>query len=298
MSEPPERIRRLSEQRAAARAQRDFALADALRAEIEGAGWRVVDGPDGFELLAMPEPEPEPRVRVEDVGSILEESSTHDATVHWLAEGWPRDVLRGIESFERHRRGRRLQHVVVETAGDDIEWPAGVEVIRLARDPGFASARNAGLRRTSGRIALIVDASIEATGDVLGPIERALADPSVGVVGPFGVTSRDLEAFEGADGPDVDAIEGYLMGLRRDLLHEVRFDRKFRFYRAADIDLSFQVKALGLRAVRIEVPVRRHAHRRWEATDPQERWRLSKRNYYRFLDRFRGRTDLLVTPPD
>jgi hypothetical protein len=46
--------------------------------------------------------------------------------------------------------------------------------------------------------------------------------------------------------------------------------------------------------VRVPVPVRRHEHRRWAATSQADRERLSKRNYYRFLDKFRGRTDLLV----
>jgi hypothetical protein len=40
----------------------------------------------------------------------------------------------------------------------------------------------------------------------------------------------------------------------------------------------------------------------WQGTEPAERDRLSKRNYYRFLERFRGRTDLLVdaseAPPE
>ena len=39
------------------------------------------------------------------------------------------------------------------------------------------------------------------------------------------------------------------MAFRRDLVAGgVRFDEKFRFYRTADIELSFQVKAMGLRA--------------------------------------------------
>ncbi len=237
-------------------------------------------------------------MRVEDIGSVLDEPPSDDVTVHWLAEGWPEDVRRGIDSFRRHEGGRAVQHVVVEAAPAPPDaWPEGVEVIRLERDPGFGSARNAGLRMSRGRLVVIVDGSVEATGDVLGPLERALADPSVGVVGPFGVVTGDLESFEEAEGPDVDAVEGYLMALRRELLERVRFDRKFKFYRAADIDLSFQVKALGLGARRVDLPVRRHEHRRWAATDPHERWRLSKRNFYRFLDRFRGRTDLLVRPP-
>lgn len=298
MSPVPEDMRRLADERAERRREGDYEAADALRDLILERGWVVRDRPDGYDLEVASEPEPLPRVRVEDVGSVLVEPPSDDVTVHWLAEGWPEDVRRGIDSFRRHEGGRAVQHVVVEAVeAPPGAWPKGVDVIRLERDPGFGSARNAGLRMSRGRLVLIVDGSVEATGDVFGPVERALADPSVGVVGPFGVVTEDLESFAEAQGPEVDAVEGYLMALRRELLEQVRFDRKFKFYRAADIDLSFQVKALGLGARLVDLPVRRHEHRRWEAANPHERWRLSKRNFYRFLDRFRGRTDLLVRPP-
>jgi hypothetical protein len=87
------------------------------------------------------------------------------------------------------------------------------------------------------------------------------------------------------------------MAFRRDLVEKgLRFDEKFRFYRTADIELSFQVKARELRATVTPVPVRRHEHRMWAATPQAERDKLSKRNFYRFLDRWRGRIDLLVAP--
>jgi hypothetical protein len=38
----------------------------------------------------------------------------------------------------------------------------------------------------------------------------------------------------------------------------------------------------------------KHEHRLWEATEPGERDRLSRRNLYRFLDRWGKREDLLV----
>jgi len=38
----------------------------------------------------------------------------------------------------------------------------------------------------------------------------------------------------------------------------------------------------------------KHEHRLWEATEPAERDRLSRRNLYRFLDRWRDRTDLMA----
>jgi GT2 family glycosyltransferase len=86
------------------------------------------------------------------------------------------------------------------------------------------------------------------------------------------------------------------MAFRRDVLRRVGpFDERFRWYRTADIEWSFRVKDAGLRAVVVDVPVRRHEHRMWAATPPPDRDRLSKRNYYRFLERFRGRTDLLVS---
>jgi len=93
----------------------------------------------------------------------------------------------------------------------------------------------------------------------------------------------------------VDAIEGYLMAFRREVLASAGFfDEKFRFYRTADIEYSFRVKDQGLKAVVVPVPVMRHEHRMWANTPEDERSRLSKRNYYRFLDRFRGRLDLCV----
>ena len=42
----------------------------------------------------------------------------------------------------------------------------------------------------------------------------------------------------------------------------------------------------------------RHEHRGWTSLPEAERDRLSKRNFYRFLDRWRDRPDLLLYPHD
>jgi GT2 family glycosyltransferase len=97
------------------------------------------------------------------------------------------------------------------------------------------------------------------------------------------------------------------MAFRRAVVVEAGgFDERFSFYRSADLELSFRLKDAGYRAVVVpELPLVRHAHRRWEATPAEERQRLSKRNFNRFLERFRGRFDLCVdaagsapTPPE
>jgi len=285
---------RLARERAERRAARDFAAADALRERIAALGFTVTDTADGYELRRVPVPAVR-RITPAEVPSALRDPPDHDATVHWLAEDWPEDVLRGIASFRAPAPARSVQHVVVESVPAEVEWPERVEVLRLREDPGWARARNAGLPRTRGMIAVIADGSIEATGDWLGPLEGALANPTVGVTGPFGLVTEELHEFVPSPGPECDAIEAYVLAVRRELLETgLAFDPRFRFYRSADIDLSFRVKDRGLRATVTPLPLVQHEHRRWWSTPPEVRRKLSKRNYYRFLDRWRGRTDLTV----
>jgi cysteinyl-tRNA synthetase len=287
-------------ERASARASRDFAAADALRDRIAASGWTVVDDPTGYRLepAADGTVEPPTRRRGVDVPSVLGDAPDRDVTVQWVCEGWPEDIERAIVAFRAQEGGRSVQYVVADvTDREPSAWGEGVDVVWLEAGTGWAAARNAGLRRTRGRTILLADGSVEPTGDVLGPLERALADPGVGICGPFGIVTRDLRQFDEARTGDVDAIEGYLLALRRETLLEAGlFDEKFRWYRTADIEFSFRVKDLDRRATVVDVPVARHAHRMWFETPPEDRARWSKRNFYRFLDRFRDRWDLLVDP--
>jgi cysteinyl-tRNA synthetase len=298
MPEAPEEVVRWAEERAAARAARDFGGADAIRERIASAGWSVVDEPDGgFRLEPDPAPPPA-RQRPQEVISLLEDEPDVDVTVHWVNEGWPEDIERAIGAFRAHEEGRSVQYVVADvTEREPTAWPDGVDVVWLEDGTGWGAARNAGLKRTRGRTVVVADGSVEPTGDVFGPLESALEDPGVGVVGPFGIVTRDLRQFDQADGGDVDAIEGYLMAFRREtLLAAGFFDEKFRWYRTADIEYSFRVKDLDRRATVVDVPVTKHTHRMWFETPPKQRATWSKRNFYRFLDRFRDRWDLLVDP--
>ncbi len=300
MPEAPAEVVRLAEERAAARSSRDFSTADALRDRIAEAGWAIVDEPDGFRLEPATRPDEHPRVRLRpgDVDSVLDREPDVDATVHWVCEGWPEDIERAIAGFRGNEGGRSVQYVVADvTDREPAAWGDGIDVVWLEEGTGWGAARNAGLKRTRGRLVLVMDGSVEPTGDVFAPLEEALSDPDVGVCGPFGVVTRDLRQFDEASGGDVDAVEGYLMALRREtLLAAGLFDEKFKWYRTADIEFSFRIKDLDRRATVVEVPVKKHEHRMWFETKPEDRARWSKKNFYRFLDRFRDRWDLLVDP--
>jgi GT2 family glycosyltransferase len=160
---------------------------------------------------------------------------------------------------------------------------------------GTAGGRNVALKQARGQFVVMLDTSVEVTGDIFAPLRKLLADETVGVVGRWGVVTTDMREFSEAEASGgVDAVEGYLMAFRRDVLREAGLlDEKFRFYRHLDLDFSYAVRSHGYRAViDTKLRVKRHEHVEWTATPPEERERLSKRNFYRFLRKWAGREDV------
>ena len=98
-----------------------------------------------------------------------------------------------------------------------------------------------------------------------------------------------------------DAIEGYAIAFRRaDVAARGPLDEHFRFYRNLDIWWSLVLRDEGegtapRRAVAVELPATRHEHRGWTSLPEAERDRLSKRNFYRIIDRFGSRKDLAAS---
>ena len=287
MADVPSEVRRLADERAGARAAKDFERADDLRDRLAAAGWTVTDVSDGTYELTPVEIAPS-------------DAFVAEVSLHWVCEGWPEDIDRAIAAFRLRAAERDLRFVVADVTGQPPgRWGSDVEVVGVPREAGWAAARNAGLAHARSDIVVALDPSVEPAGDALGPLVTALEDRAVGLVGPFGIVTTDLREFTEAPGPGpCDAIEGYLMAFRRDVLQEVGgFDEGFRWYRSADIEWSFRVKDAGYRVEVVEVPVTRHEHRMWTSTSADERERLSKRNFYRFLDRYRDRWDLLGPGP-
>jgi hypothetical protein len=304
----PDDVLSLAHDRAAARGARDWAAADRIRAEIEAAGWKIVDRGTDFAL----EPIHPPTVADGDVmrygssdavPSLLATSDVAGATVVLVASDWPDDLTRALGGLRAHAPNGTAIIVVADgpSPEQDAALPAegdGLEVIRTSSRLGTAAAWNIGIRRSTGSVVVIVDTSIEPAGDIVEPLVRALEDPAVAVAGGFGIISDDLRKFDEADAGDVTAVEGYAIAFRRsDAAARGPVDERFRFYRNLDIWWSLVLRDEGegnvpRRAVSVAVPAARHEHRGWMSLAETERDRLSKRNFYRILDRFGSRRDL------
>jgi len=319
----PDEVLSVAHARAAARAAGDWDEADRLRAEIEAAGWKIADRGTDFALTpaAPPDVAEGERTRYGSSASVpsrLGEPATGLATVVLIATEWPDDLARAIVGLRAAAPGGTS--VVIVADGPSAEQAAaleGLESVDAERDGspalpievvwtserlGHAAAMNIGARRASAPVVVVLDTSVEPAVDIVTPLTAALADPSVAVVGSWGIVSTDLRKFEDAPAGDVDAIEGYLMAFRRaDFVERGPLDERFRFYRNLDIWWSLVLRDEGeeeppRRAVSVaDLLVVRHEHRGYTSLPDDERDRQSKRNFYRIIDRFGWRRDLLTT---
>jgi len=313
----PDEILAAAHARARAREARDWHEADRLRTEIEAAGWKVVDRGTDFALspAAPPDVAEETRIRYgssRNVPSRLDEPPSGLATIVLLATDWPQDLDRCLAALRpivpsatslvvvangpSGEQAAALDGPVPEAAGD-----LPMEVVWTSERLGHAAALNAGLHRVGSPVAIVLDTSVEPIGDFVTPLVRTLDGPTVAVAGGWGIVSNDLRHFEDAPAGDVDAIEGYCLAFRRsDFAERGPLDERFTFYRNLDIWWSLVLRDEGddrppRRAIAlVGLPLVRHEHRGYTSLPDAERDRLSKRNFYRIIDRFGSRQDLLV----
>ncbi|MGZ6368657.1 MAG: cysteine--tRNA ligase, partial [Ktedonobacteraceae bacterium] len=254
----PQEISSLMRERERLRTRGEYVQADQIRNDINSAGFTINDTQHGGIVL--------PR-RLEEEFIVLSSSSdapdnTHqpdlyEFSVNLLAHNSQADLERCIQSICRHSDDRSIELVIIENGStdetlayleklareDDLvganDQHIGLQVLFADHNMGFAAGRNATMRASRGLYIVLMDTSIEVVGDIWEPLTNTLADRNMGVVGPYGLITDDLREFQESPGPDVDAIEGYLMAFRRELLPEVGWiDERFRFYRLMDIYFS------------------------------------------------------------
>ena len=324
MSSAPDEVRAWAQARSEARATRDWPEADRLRTAIEAAGWRVIDRGTRFSLEPAHPPDVVDGDRIRhgssaSVPSRLDAPTAGSVSVLMMATDQPGDLARALAALGRHAIEGTQVVIVADGSSPEQEaelmdpaGPAGrairgliPEVVWTSERLGAAGALNSGLRRTSAPVVVLLDTAVEPTGDLLGPLVRALGDPTIAVAGPWGYVSDDLRRFEPGPPGDVDTIDGAALAFRRsDVLERGFLDERFRLALNLDIWWSLVLRDGGedrsaRRAVALaDLPVVRHERAPDAGADSRvdaaERERQVRRSFYRVLDRFGARRDLLV----
>jgi hypothetical protein len=295
----PAPVRQWAAQRDALRAEKKFSEADKLRDRITAIGYSVKDSPSGpvFSLAQYS--------NANSVPSQLDKPDVVEWSVTLLAHDNADEVIRAARSALHWGAGHSLEVVIVDDRSGDGARVAladlacddeRVRLVFLSEPLGEGGGRNAGLRAARGKLVAILGGHMEIAGDIFTPLTACLADASIGATGSNPLVSSDLFTFNPAPTPEADAIEFYLFAFRRDRLKQVGWlDEKFVFYRNLDLDWCLAFKDKGLRLVAApSLPLVVHEHP-YLRMDPVERDKLSKKNYRRFLDKWRDRKDLLIS---
>jgi hypothetical protein len=248
-SGPPAEIAQLVRERSEARSRHDWARADALKAQIEAAGWRVVDrGARSSVSPAAPanvEIDGETRYgSAASVPSLLDVPATTAWSVVIAASEQPERVSRLLSALRAHAPAGTQVVVVANDPSDaqvaalrpgapDREPIGGIapEVLRTSARLGYAAALNIALHRTTGELVILADGTARPTADAITPLADELADAAVAAAGAFGLWAaeegplrpnaldRDPVSAEDAEDPDVaadpTALEGGWLAFRR-----------------------------------------------------------------------------------
>jgi hypothetical protein len=237
----PADIEALAAARAQARTERDYGRADQLKAEIEAAGWRVVDVGTRYTVAPARPPDRHEDGRVvygsaASVPTRLEEPAVPGATVVIVASDPEASVASAAAArsqlgdadivlvaadgvvargdvLERMRLAIGVLPVEVDDPGSE---PGGVEIVWTTDSLGPAASLVAGIRRVDREIVIALEAGAIPEGDLGTPIAEALRDPAVAAVGAEGLASADLHRFVPARPEDPVVVLGpSLLAFRR-----------------------------------------------------------------------------------
>jgi hypothetical protein len=293
----PSDILALADERSRARQARDWARADALKARIEAAGWRVVDSGSSSRLSPALAPDIEDDGRhchgsPDSVPSREAEPDEPGATVVVAAFpplGSPGAALAALRLHAPPGTGTL---VVAPRTVDPREVADASQVLWTATPFTAGAALRAALRTVTSEHVVVLDPQLVPGGDVVTPLRDALRDPSVAIAGATGLASADLWHFQPADGDVTVVAEGCYAFRRREALEREPLDDRLALPRSVATWLSLLLRdaeaaAPARRAVTLPLALGDHPdHPDLGGT---ARSRRARRDAYRIADHFRDR---------
>ena len=289
----PENLHELGRARQAARADKNFALADQLRDQIAQAGYEIVDGVGGFELH-----EKSLVQVITDIQKLKNlPKSDRSITVAIVVNGFHEDAITSVNSIKAHSSAEIL--VLATQPAEDLSSivDSHTHVIQLENDPGWGECANAALRIISTPFAVIMDPSTTFTGDAISPVLQELQKKDFAAVGWRGGLINIEDQWRSVDDKgagEVDVLFSYFLAVDKDAaLQAGGFNARAIYYRNADIEFSLRLKHASGHLLQMDLPLEQGRHHGYYDTEESFRDAQSKKNYDRILERFRGKEAIL-----
>src|SRR5439155_346960 len=183
----PAEILALSHERDELRKRGKYDRADALKRQIEEAGYSIKDNPHGAHLIILPSVDIDGVVyrTARQVPSLLDEADRCEFSVNIVANSNFEEAKRCVESVLGCMGTHEVEILLVNNRSlEELDsWfrelqssDSRLHLLNTSRPLGEAEARNVGLKQSRGKYILLLDTSAELTGDVFTPIIQILAD--------------------------------------------------------------------------------------------------------------------------
>jgi len=289
----PEKLHELGRARQAARADKNFALADQLRDQIAQDGYEIVDVADGFELN-----EKSLVITVDDIQKLKNlPNSAYQLTVAIIVNGFHEDAITSINSIKEHSSAE-IVVLATEPAKDlGVVVDSHTKVFHLEKDPGWGECANALLKIAATPYVVIMDPSTTFTGDAITPVLEELNKKEFVAVGWRGGLVNIEDQWRSVDDKgagEVDVLFSYFFALDKDAaLAAGGFNVRAIYYRNADMEFSLRLKHAAGRLLQMDLPLAQGRHHGYYDTEESFRDAQSKKNYDRILERFRGKEAIL-----
>jgi hypothetical protein len=288
----PTSVIELAEARQAARANKDFALADSLRDQIFAAGYEVADVSGGFELTE--------KARFPVIAKLRDLKTfnlpAHDITVLLVIEGFIPDALTCINSIKTNS-DCNIAVLSIGAAGDLVDAIDQRTALVEIAETGWGEAVNALMKNVESRYVIVMDPSTTFIGDAITPVLAELSNSeyvAVGWKGGLVNLADDWRSTEDKGDGEVDVLFSYFMAVDRVAALEVGgFNQRAIYYRNADIEFSLKLRHGSGRLLQMQLPLEQGRHHGYHDADSEYREVQSKKNYDRILERFRGKEAIL-----
>jgi hypothetical protein len=298
MSSVPESVIELARQRQEARATKNWALSDQLRDQILQQGFEVVDVDGGFSFRAKnPFPVYE---RIGDLRFFTEKR--FQICVGLIVDGFVDDAVISIQAVKKFATADTAIAIIICGTPDLGSIAQEIDdrtfITQINAGVGWGEAANALLKLSPAPYMVIMDPSTIFTGDAITPALAKLNEGVYSAVGWHGGLVNlddDWRSIEDKGNGDVDALFSYFMALNVEhALGAGGFNSRAIFYRSADIEFSLRLRQARGRLLQMELPLEQARHHGYYDSDETFRNEQSKKTYDRILDRFRGKTEILV----
>lgn len=288
----PESVIALAEERMAARADKDFALADTLRTSIANLGFEVVDVAGGFELVEKPA-----FITLAFARDLRPIDLDRETTVAIIVDGFTADALDAVNSIKANSDCG----VVILSIGDPGPLVAAMDaqtyLFAVAPGAGWGDCANTLLEKIKSKYLVIMDPSTRFSGDAITPTIAMLEQGEYVAVGWRGGLVNIEDEWRSVDDKgdgEVDVLFSYFMALDREAALETGgFNPRAVYYRNADMEFSLKIRQAGGHLLQMTLPLEQARHHGYHDVDPDYREVQSKKNYDRILERFRGKSAIL-----